>query len=110
MPMSEPTMLPVEQCAVCGDDATSNKFVPPFQDIVKHFQLMMTFTPGNMGQQLATHVEFSSTGRSRRRRRRVAAFVAIVRSINSPAPSAGRDDADAAFCPGIGFVALFLMR
>ena len=103
-------MLPVEQCAVCGDDATSNKFVPPFQDIEKDFQLMMIFTPGNTGQQLATHVEFSSTGRSRRRRRRVAAFVAIVRSINSPAPSAGRDDADAAFCPGIGFVALFLMR
>merc|ERR1712037_560050 len=23
--LSEPTMLPVEQCAVCGDDATSNK-------------------------------------------------------------------------------------
>jgi len=25
MPMSELTMLPVEQCVVCGDDATSNK-------------------------------------------------------------------------------------
>ena len=29
----EPTMLPVEQCAVCGDDATSNKFVPHFRTL-----------------------------------------------------------------------------
>ena len=36
--LSEPTMLPVEQCAVCGDDATSNKFVP--HCIGKHFQLI----------------------------------------------------------------------
>ena len=57
-------------------------------------QLMMMFTPGNTGQQLATPVEFSSTGLPRQRRRRAAVFVAIVRSISSLALSAGRDDAD----------------
>ena len=85
-------MLPVEQCAVCGDDATSNKFVP--HCIVRQFQLVMICMPGNTGRPPATPAESSSTGRARRRRRRAAAFVAIARSIDSLAPSAGRDDAD----------------